>query len=289
MSFDVAYQVYNGYSDALSVLISTDCGVTFTSIYSKSGATLSTAGSGTNNFVPLANQWRTETINLDSYIGNSNVVLRFQNTNGFGNKLYLDNIAVTGVYSSNLNLKLYIEGYYDTNVHAMRPVKANQGVGTSPTDVENIIVELHDSSTFALIASTIGTLQTNGTLLVSYSAAPVGSFYIVVKGINCVSTCTALSQTVGGTLLTYDFTNSVSKAYGNNMRQVEPGVWVIYSGDINQDETIDNSDTDTLFIDINNSNYGVLPTDLNGDGTVDNSDTDEFFINVENSIYSKHP
>ncbi len=289
LSFDVAYQVYNGYSDALSVLISTDCGVTFTSIYSKSGATLSTAGSGANNFVPLSNQWRTETINLNSYIGNSNVVLRFQNTNGFGNKLYLDNIAVTGVYSSNLNLKLYIEGYYDTNVHAMRPVKANQGVGTSPTDVENIIVELHDPSTFALIASTMGTLQNNGTLLVSYSAAPVGSFYIVVKGINCVTTCTALSQTVGGTLLTYDFTTSASKAYGNNMRQIEPGVWVIYSGDINQDETIDNSDTDTLFIDINNSNYGVLATDLNGDGTVDNSDTDEFFINVENSIYSKHP
>jgi PKD repeat protein/photosystem II stability/assembly factor-like uncharacterized protein len=289
LSFDVAYQVYNGYSDTLSVLISTDCGVTFTSIYSKSGATLSTAGSGTNDFVPTAAQWRTETINLNSYIGNSNVVIRFQNTNGFGNKLYLDNIALSGVYSSNLSLKLNIEGYYDTNVHAMRPVKANQGIGVSTTDVENIIVELHDAITYALIASTMGILQKDGTLLVSYSTSPVGSFFIVVKGINCVKTWSATSQLVGSTLLNYDFTTSASKAYGNSMKQVEPGVWAFYTGDINQDEIIDNADTDSLFFDIENSNFGVLATDLNGDGTVDNSDTDFIFPSIENSIYSNHP
>ena len=289
LTFDLAYQVYNGYSDALSVLISTDCGVTYTSIYSKSGATLSSAGNGVNDFVPLANQWRTETINLNSYLGNSTVLLRFQNTNGYGNKLYLDNIAVSGVYSSNVSLKLFIEGYYDTSVHAMRPVKSNQGVGVSPTDVENIIVELHDPSTFALIASTMGTLQKDGTLTVSYSASPVGSFFIVVRGSNCISTWSAASQTVGSSLLNYDYTTSASKAYGNNMKQIEPGVWAIYSGDINQDEGVDNLDTDVLFLDINTSNFGVLPTDLNGDGGVDNLDSDTIFPNIENSIFSNHP
>ena len=289
LSFDVAYQVYTGYSDALSVLVSTDCGVTFTSIFSKSGGTLTTAGSGTNNFVPLANQWRTETINLNSYVGIPNVIIRFQNTNGYGNKLYLDNVVVSGVYSSQLSLKLFIEGYYDTAIHEMRPVKANQGVGSSPTDVENLTVELRDASTFALIASTMGTLQKNGTLAVSYSAAPVGSFYIVVKGKNCVKTWSSNAQNVGSTILNYDFSNAISKAYGNNMVQIEPGVWAIYSGDINQDETIDNSDSDDLFLDIQNSNFGVLATDLNGDGSTDNSDSDSIFINIENSIFSNRP
>ncbi|MBK8600042.1 MAG: hypothetical protein IPN80_05305 [Flavobacterium sp.] len=120
---------------------------------------MSTAGSGTNDFVPLANQWRTETINLNSYIGIPNVIIRFQNTNGYGNKLYLDNISVSGVYSSNVNLKLFIEGYYDTSIHAMTTVKANQGVGASTTDVEDLIVELHDASTYTLITTAIGTLQ----------------------------------------------------------------------------------------------------------------------------------
>jgi hypothetical protein len=44
-----------------------------------------------------------------------------------------------------------------------------------------------------------------------------------------------------------------------------------------------------LFPDIENSNFGVVPTDLNGDGAVDNSDTDFIPFNVENSIYSNHP
>jgi len=89
--------------------------------------------------------------------------------------------------------------------------------------------------------------------------------------------------------LTYDFSSSVSQAYGDNMREVEPGVFAFYSGDINQDEVTDNSDLDQLFPDIDNSNFGVLTTDLNGDGVVDNSDLDNVFINIDNSRFSYHP
>lgn len=87
LTFDVAYQVFTGYSDSLAVLVSTDCGNTFTRVYFKGGTTLSTAGSGSNNFVPTAAQWRTETINLNSYIGQSSVIVEFQNVANFGNKL----------------------------------------------------------------------------------------------------------------------------------------------------------------------------------------------------------
>jgi PKD repeat protein len=95
--FDVAYQVYNGYADSLNVLVSTDCGATYTSVYSKGGATLSTAGSGANNFVPSAAQWRTDTVNLTPYVGSTGVLIAFQNVNGYGNKLYLDNVNITAV------------------------------------------------------------------------------------------------------------------------------------------------------------------------------------------------
>ncbi|MFK5088299.1 hypothetical protein ACI4A4_27595, partial [Klebsiella pneumoniae] len=87
--------VFTGYSDSLVVLISTDCGSTFSRIYAKGGGTLSTAGSGANNFVPTAGQWRTETIDLAAYIGQS-VIIDFQNINGYGNKLYIDNVNVKG-------------------------------------------------------------------------------------------------------------------------------------------------------------------------------------------------
>ncbi len=95
LTFDVAYQVYSGYSDTLVILASTDCGNTFSRIYAKGGANLSSAGSGNVNFVPTANQWRTDTINLSSYLGQSSVIFAFQNINGYGNKLYIDNINLT--------------------------------------------------------------------------------------------------------------------------------------------------------------------------------------------------
>jgi PKD repeat protein len=97
LTFDVAYQVFTGYADTLSVLASTDCGATFTKIYNKGGTVLSTAGSGGNNYVPSAAEWRTETVNLAAYVGQQNLILAFQNTNGYGNKLYLDNVNINQV------------------------------------------------------------------------------------------------------------------------------------------------------------------------------------------------
>ncbi len=289
LSFDVAYQVYTGYSDTLSVLVSTDCGLTFTSVFSKSGGTLSTAGSGTNDFVPLANQWRTETINLNSYIGIPNVIIRFQNTNGYGNKLYLDNISVSGVYSSNVNLKLFIEGYYDTSIHAMTTVKANQGVGASTTDVEDLIVELHDASTYTLITTAIGTLQKNGTLAVSFSSAPVGSFYVVVRGANSVTTWSASPQIVGAMQLNYDFTTVSTKAYGNNMVEVESGVWAIYSGELSSDDIIDLQDFTFWEGKYLEFAFGVEPSDLNGDGLVDTQDYTIWEGNYLNFVFEARP
>jgi hypothetical protein len=38
--------------------------------------------------------------------------------------------------------------------------------------------------------------------------------------------------------------------------------------------------------DIANSNFGPLATDVNGDGSVDGSDSDIFFPNLENSVFA---
>ena len=101
LQFDVAYAPYNTNNfDGLEVLVSTNCGATWTSIYSKSSTTLATAPATTASFVPTAAQWRTETINLTPYVGNSKVILSFKNLSGYGNNLYVDNINLTGVVLS---------------------------------------------------------------------------------------------------------------------------------------------------------------------------------------------
>ncbi|MDP4683548.1 MAG: PKD domain-containing protein, partial [Crocinitomicaceae bacterium] len=101
LQFDVAYAPYNAANfDGLEVLVSSDCGVTFTSVYSKSNTVLATAPAIMTIFTPTAAQWRTETVNLTPYIGNSKVIVAFKNLSGYGNRLFVDNINLTGVVSS---------------------------------------------------------------------------------------------------------------------------------------------------------------------------------------------
>ena len=95
LSFDVAYARYDAiYSDTLEVLVSTNCGVSWTSIYIKGGTTLATAPDYTANiFTPTSAQWRTDQIVVTAQTaGQSNVMFAFVNRGHYGQALYLDNI-----------------------------------------------------------------------------------------------------------------------------------------------------------------------------------------------------
>lgn len=198
-------------------------------------------------------------------------------------------VTVTrGACSTELDLKLFIEGYVEGS--AMRPVMNNQD-GTSAMDmVENIVVELRDANApHAMLHTTTAALKTNGTAVATFASAPTGSFYIAIKTKNAIQTWSAEPHVMASAPTSYDFTTSASKAYGDNQILMGPGMWAIYSGDINQDEAIDNSDGVDLTNDVDNSEFGIRITDLNGDGAVDNSDTPFFDNNTTNSIFSNHP
>ena len=97
LQFDVAYARYNAtYNDQLDVLLSTDCGQTYTTIYSAASTALATDPDQTGAYTTPAT-WRTETIDLTTYVGNPKVDILFRNISGYGQYLYLDNINLTGV------------------------------------------------------------------------------------------------------------------------------------------------------------------------------------------------
>jgi hypothetical protein len=60
-----------------------------------------------------------------------------------------------------------------------------------------------------------------------------------------------------------------NNAYGDNQKEVEPGVFAIFSGDVNQDGVIDVLDQGMLDNDMFNFAFGYVVTDLNGDAVVD--------------------
>jgi PKD repeat protein len=101
MTFDVAYAQYTeggvNYADGLEVLVSDDCGNTFTTVYSKSGSVLQTTNPVAGAFTPTSVQWRTETIDLSDYAGTDGVIVKFRNLAGFGNRLYVDNVNIAEV------------------------------------------------------------------------------------------------------------------------------------------------------------------------------------------------
>jgi lysyl endopeptidase len=96
MTFSVANAKYsNTYYDSLLIFVTTDCGSTWTRVYGKGNTALSTAPNNTGTFVPTAAQWRSDTVNLDAYIGQPFVKVNFQLKNGWGNATFLDDINIS--------------------------------------------------------------------------------------------------------------------------------------------------------------------------------------------------
>lgn len=120
IKFDVAHvkknsSINNIPYDTLEVLITTDCGKTFTSVYKKWGTVLQTVTNtpvytDTIGFIPAdASQWRKEQIDITGLIpANSKFQVVFRNSSNRGNNTFLDNINITGV---TLPARLRADGY----------------------------------------------------------------------------------------------------------------------------------------------------------------------------------
>ena len=190
-----------------------------------------------------------------------------------------------------VNLTLFIEGYYTSN-QTMRPVKINQeNPNVSPADeVEDIVVELHNANyPYALVASSTAILKTNGTASCNFASTPAGLYYIVIKTKNAIETWSKLPQQIGATPLNYNFSSNANKAFGDNMIEIEPNTWALFSGDIIKDENIDLLDLLFLEFDINSFQFGIQDTDMNGDGNVDLLDGSSLENNINSFIFSNHP
>lgn len=107
INFDVAYTPFYGdagsgtietINDTLEVLLTDNCGSTFTSVYKKGGSDLATFLPGMGDeFYPTTNQWRKDSIIIPaSFLNKAEVQVVFRNYGLWGHTIYLDNINVTG-------------------------------------------------------------------------------------------------------------------------------------------------------------------------------------------------
>ncbi|MFL5747287.1 MAG: M43 family zinc metalloprotease [Niastella sp.] len=124
------------YWDTLQVLVSTDCGNSFTNLYKKWGGALATRSAlTTSEFIPTASEWRKDSVNLTPWINKGPVMIAFANSTGNENNIYLDDI---NLYTKGSNANLEKQGWQITPNPTGGPL-AVQFINT-PVNLKAIIV-----------------------------------------------------------------------------------------------------------------------------------------------------
>ncbi|MEO8447266.1 MAG: hypothetical protein ABI528_07200, partial [bacterium] len=175
-----------------------------------------------------------------------------------------------------LDLKIIIEGFYDASSHVM-----------STSDTVTVYLR-NTTSPYAVIDSAKSVIDAY-TLTGSFtiSNAPSENYYIQTQHRNTIETWsnTGISYSEGGSI-NYNFTTASTQAFGSNMIQVDaaPVRYAVFSGDANQDGTVDVADLVSVYNDAIVGVSGYVRTDMNGDEFVDVSDVIVTYNNSYNTI-----
>ena len=189
---------------------------------------------------------------------------------------------------TNLALTAFLQGLYvGSGTMTSAPFNAD---GISPNSIaDSIIVELRNASTQVLAYSKTSTISTAGISNVTFAGeASGGTYYIVVKHRNSIATWSA-NPVLFSAATSYSFASSDAQAIGNNLANLGNGVYGIFSGDLNQDGSVDFNDYPALDIASSDGVLGYDPNDLNGDAAVDFNDYPLIDINSSNGVISITP
>jgi len=188
LSFQVAASTYSPLNsrgnawDTLQVVISTDCGNTYTSLYKRWADSLVTAPATTSYFVPAASQWRRDSVNLTPYVGQGNVMLAFLNTSENENNIYLDDI---NVYKITVNPNLKAKGFMVT------PNPASQSVAVqfypAPTNLRGIEI-------YSLAGQKMAEVVVGSGSAVNYYTFNIGGFASGLYIVRAVFTDKVITQ-----------------------------------------------------------------------------------------------
>jgi len=193
-----------------------------------------------------------------------------------------------------LNLKVYLEGLYNGTNGLVKVQGSNDGEnsynmfpGTISDTLTVQLAQVVDPYTIVHTEHGIS-INTDGTI--SLNAVPStlsGNFFIIIKHRNHIETWSQ-SVSFADPIISYDFTNAISKAWGNNMVRVGSS-YCIYTGDTNKDQYVDGFDLAKVFNLNKQGSFGYQISDINGDGFVDGFDLAKVFNNNKKGVGMNTP
>lgn len=169
-----------------------------------------------------------------------------------------------------VNLTLFLEGLY-AGGGTMNQAQNDIGNQFAGTTADQITVELHDPTTFSNLIYSISNvnLNTNGLATITVPSIYGASYYIAVKNRNSIEAITSTPISFSSSTINYNFTTSITQAYGSNLKMMEAGVYALFGGDANGDGAVDVLDLSLVQNNAVIFSSGYLPSDINGDGIVD--------------------
>ena len=142
---------------------------------------------------------------------------------------------------------------------------------------DTAMVYLHASaSPYSIADSSISVINSAGSGVFNFNEALDGiNYYIDLRHRNSIETWSKTTTLYSNSSsVNYNLSTALTQAYGNNLKQADasPVRYAVFSGDVNQDGTIDLSDGSLIDNDAFNFASGYLPTDVNGDQVTDLAD-----------------
>jgi hypothetical protein len=184
LTFDHAHAGYSATDkdDRLRVDLSKDCGATWTTVFDKTGDALSTAPLSSAAFIPTADQWVSNEIDISTFAGQASVLIRLRGTSDYGNLLHIDNISVTSAVGTN-----NIEGLSGLKL-SPNPSAGRSDLQFSLTNAENIRLMVYAIDGTLVQSQDLG-LLTSGTQRVALDAASMsnGSYRVALLGASGIS------------------------------------------------------------------------------------------------------
>jgi len=187
--------------------------------------------------------------------------------------------ASDGSTIKQLNLTMLMQGFYNSSTDLM------------VQDTARVYLR-NSSSPYAIVDSAIAYLSSSGAGTYSFSNAVNGvNYYLQLRHRNSLETWSKTAQTFTANTLTYNFTSANTQAFGNNMINADasPVRYAVYSGDVNQDGTVDLNDVVQTYNAANVFTSGYILTDLTGDNLADLNDVILAYNNSASFVAAVRP
>jgi hypothetical protein len=193
-----------------------------------------------------------------------------------------------------LGVKIFLEGAYDNQIHAMRtdlypdliPLTSPypqdiRSLQSLPSDaVDWVLIELRTEADGPPVISRSALLRDDGQIMTGSGStdldlfAEADDYYVVIRHRNHLAVMSKTRVDLNGGSNDYDFTPYENRFYGDDAALCETNVYGMYSGDANHNGQVQNDDINDYWKD-QVGMAGYKSADFNLNGQVQNDDRND--------------